>query len=259
MSSPSRLSTAICLCIAGWAVCPAEALTQSWDGDWSVVGSVGGTIFFGNSDQSLFTSQIEFERADELFESSTDFGFTYGVSTDADGVTEVSRRSWVASTGLDFRPGDGISPFVSGRMESSFERRIGLRYDAGAGFSVSRVEDRQNRIDFSLQILAERTYGRVDGSTAADEVSLTRWSSALRVRRAVWNERIRFDLRNNYRPVFDAFGNFTLSSINTATLEVTEVVGLRFGFRINHDSGAMKRGADTNRDGRVEMSIVAQF
>lgn len=258
--SRTSVLTVLSLCVAAWpAYPPVPVAAQSWDGDWSVEGSIGGTFFFGDREQSLFTSQIEFERADDLFESTTDFRFTYGVTTDGEGVTEISRRSWVASTGLDFRPGDGVSPFVSGRMESSLERRIGLRYDAGAGLRVNRVEDRQNRIDFSLQILAERTYGRVDGSTAAEEVSLTRWSSDLRIRRTVWGERIRLDLRNNYRPVFDEFGNFTLSSNNMATLEVTEVIGLRFGFRINHDSRAVDRGADTNRDGRVEMSVVAQF
>ena len=240
----------------GW---PVAVSAQSWDGDWSVEGSVGGMLSFGSSQQTSFSSEIELERSDDMFESSTDFSFDYGVSTDSEGVTQLHERAWSAAGGLTFRPGHVVSPFVSGRMSSSYRRNIALRYDAGAGLRVARVEDRRNRIDFSLQVLAERTYSRGDGGGLDEEVSLTRWSSELRVRRTVWEDRVALDTRNRYRPVFDEIGNFTLSSNNSATLQVTDVIGLRFGFVINHDSRAVSRGADTNRDGQVTVSIVAGF
>ncbi len=229
---------------------------------WSVEGQLGGSFFFGNRDQTNFSTRAEIERADSLFESSTEFRFLYGTQTDDEGITSVSARSWGAASQLDFRPNAPWQPFVSGSIESSFERRIALRYDTGAGLKVSFRDDdnRRNRIDFSVSILAERTYAR-DGSGAdtADDVSLTRWSSSLRVRRSILSDRVSLDTNNSYRPVFDSFGNFRLSSRNSVSYDLTEVVALRFSVRTDYDSRAKERGADTNYDGRTEVSVVARF
>jgi hypothetical protein len=238
---------------------PSGITAQAPAGDWSVEAEVGGSVFFGNRPQTQFTAKSEIERSDPLFESNTQFQFTYGVSENNDGVVTVSRRSWTALSSLDFRPEDRWRPFVSGRMESSFERRIALRYDAGAGVKLDSQTDRNNRTEFSLSLLAERTYGRTEGTVSSEDGSLARWSSNLRIRRTLWGDRVSVDLRNGYRPVFDAFGNFTLSNQGTFSLGLTEVVALRLTLRTDYDSGAVDRGASTNHDGRVQISIVAQF
>ncbi len=229
---------------------------------WSVEGQLGGSFFFGNRDQTNFSTRAEIQRADSLFESSTEFRFLYGTQTNDDGITSVSARSWGAASQLDFRPDAPWQPFVSGSIESSFERRIALRYDTGAGLQVSSrdPDNRRNRIDFSVSILAERTYAR-DGGRAdtADDVSLTRWSSSLRIRRGILDNRLAVDTNNSYRPVFDSFGNFRLSSRNSLSYDLTEVVALRFSVRADYDSRARERGADTNYDGRTEVSVVARF
>ncbi len=227
--------------------------------DWKVEGELGGAVFFGNREQTQFSTRMVVERADELFESASDFRFSYGVATDSEGVREINRRSWSASTSLDFRPEERWRPSVSGRMESAFERRIALRYNAGAGMRVSWDRDRRNRVDFSLSILAERTYAREGGRGTPDEVSLARWSSNFRVRRSYFDDRFSIDSNNTYRPVFDSFGNFTLSSRNSFSLGLTEVIALRFSVSTEYDSGALDRGADTNRDGQVQVTMVAQF
>lgn len=235
-------------------------IAQTDPGEWSIEAEVGGTVFYGNREQNHFNVGTQIEREDALFESATEFRFTYGTAPDAERKREVVRRSWVANSSLDFQPNERIRPFVSGRMESSFEREIGLRYDAGTGFKFDHRIDRDNRTEFSVSILAERTYSRSpDADTRVDDVSLARFSSDFRFRRTVWGDRVGLDLRAVYRPVFDAFGDFTFSSRNAISLELTEIIALRFSLRHEYDSGAVERGADTNRDGQVQMSVVAGF
>ncbi|MEX2529150.1 MAG: DUF481 domain-containing protein [Gemmatimonadota bacterium] len=229
---------------------------------WEVEAQVGGSFFFGNRDQTIFSTRGGIQRADSLFESATEFRFNYGTQTNDEGETSVSARSWSAGTELDFRPGERWVPFVSGNMESSFERRIALRYDTGAGLKMSfqDSENRRNRIDFGLQILAERTYARDEGGgSVPDEVSLTRWASNFRFRRQIFGDRLYVDSNNTYRPVFDSFGTFRMSSHNSFSYDLTEVVALRFSVRADYDSRQRDRGADTNYDGRSEISIVASF
>lgn len=232
---------------------------QGQTGSWSVQTNIGGSFFFGNREHTTFTTRTQIERADELFESSTDLRFNYGEAPNSEGEREVNRRSWQADASLDFRPEDRWRPFVSGHMQSSFERRIALRYDAGAGLRVNWDRDRRNRIGFSLSLLAERTYARDGGRGTPDEVSLTRWSSNLRVRRAYFDDRLRIDTNNSYQPVFDSFGNFNLSSRNSFTISLTEIVGLSLSVQGSYDSGAKDRGADTNRDGSVQVTLQGRF
>jgi hypothetical protein len=229
---------------------------------WRVEGQLGGSFLFGNQDQTNFSTRGAIERADSLFESSTEFRFNYGTQTDDEGVTSVSARSWTATTELDFRPGERWVPFVTGTMHSSFERRIALRYDTGAGLKMSfqDPDNRRNRIDFGLSILAERTYAREGGRGGTpEEVSLTRWSSSFRLRRQVFSQRLYVDSNNSYRPVFDSFGTFRMSSNNSFSYDLTEIIALRFSVRASYDSRQKERGADTNYDGRSEISIVARF
>jgi hypothetical protein len=155
---------------------PAPVQAQGQSREWKAEGELGGNFFFGNREQTQFSSRAVVERADSLFESSSEFRFAYGEATNSEGVREVNRRNWSAAASLDFRPTERWRPFVSGRMESAFERRIALRYNAGAGVRVTWDRDRRNRVDLSASLLAERTYAREGGRGTDDDVGLARWS-----------------------------------------------------------------------------------
>lgn len=226
---------------------------------WQVEGEVGGSVFWGNRAQTQLASRLEFERADSLYESSTEFRFTYGEAEGSDGIKQVNRRSWLAASQLDFRPEERLRPFVSGRVESALERRIDLRYNAGAGMKLEFQRDRNNRVDLSAAILAERTYARDVAGVESDDVSLARWSSSMRVRRTFFEDRLSMDSDNAYQPVFDSFGNFTFRSRNAVSFGLSQSVALRTTYLTEYDSGAKDRGARTNSDGQVQMSIVVRF
>lgn len=250
---------ALALAALGLGTAPDAAAARQAAQDWRVEGELGGSFFFGNREQTQFLTRAQVERADSLFESQSEFRFSYGQSTNEDGEREVTRRSWSAASSLDFRPRERYRPFVSGRMESAFERRIALRYSAGTGMRVTFEHDRRNRIDLSFAIQAERTYGREGASGTPEDVSLARWSSSLRVRRSYFANRFSLDSNNSYRPVFDSFGNYTLASRNSLSYDLTEVVAIRLSYLLDYDSGAVERGARTNRDGQVQVTLVARF
>jgi len=246
-------------CFALVACLPMALHGQPGGNQWEVETELGGSVFFGNRQQSQVNTRTEVELANSLFESLLEGRFTYGVATDGDGASQVNRRSWLLRSSVDLRPEGRWRPFVSGQAESVFERRIQLRYDAGSGIKYDNRIDRDNRVEFSVAIIAERTYRRGDESSAGDQVSVGRWSSDLRVRRTFLANRLGIDFRNQYRPVFDELGNFVLSSRNAFTVDLTEVVGLRFTVQTEYDSGARERGADTNLDGQIQLGVVASF
>jgi hypothetical protein len=231
----------------------------------NISANLGGDFSFGNRDQTNFSTRGGISRADSLFESSTSFRYNYQTRTNDEGETRVSRRAWTADAELSFRPRERWQPVVTGEVHSSYERRIALRYDTGAGVKMSHQDPdnpRRNRIDVSLTVLAERTYARErSGGAALDgvDVSLTRWSGNIRVRRDVLGDRFSIDSRNSYRPVFDSFGRFRVQSINSIDYSLTDTFVLGFEVRTNFDSTAKERGANKNYDGYTEISLGARF
>lgn len=152
---------AVVLACAALAACVPGALHAQWEGtQWEVETELGGSIFFGNRQQSQVNTRNEVELVNTLFESLLEGRFTQGVATDGDGVTQLNRRSWLLRSSVDLRPEGRWRPFVSGQAESVFEGRIALRYDAGTGIKYDNRIDRDNRVEFSVAILAERTYRR---------------------------------------------------------------------------------------------------
>jgi hypothetical protein len=240
---------------------PFPGVGQSSPGsdDWKAEGELGGSFFFGNREQVQFTTRAEVERADSLFESATELRFSYGEAENQDGEREINRRSWVANTSLDFRPTERLRPFVSGRLESSFERRIALRYNAGTGLRIISERDRRNRIELAVAIQAERTFARDDSDDGLEDLNVARISSDFRVRRTFFSNRLAIDSNTSYRPVFDSFGNFTLSNRNAISYDLTQVLAIRYSVLTEYDSGALERGARTNRDGQMQVTLVARF
>jgi len=238
---------------------PISIAGQERTPGWEFETELGGSLYFGNRPQSQFSTTSSIDRISRGFDAGTKFRFTVAVAEDSEGEVALNRRSWGIENTLGLRPNGTWQPFLTTRLESSFERRIDLRYDGGVGIRVDHQTDRHNRTEFSIALLAERTFER--GSNGADgEIgTLARWYSDMRVRRTFIDNRVALDLRNNYRPVFDAFGNYTLSSQNAVTFGLNDTLGFRFNLRGDFDSRAKDRGARTNLDTQVTFSVVATF
>jgi hypothetical protein len=238
---------------------PVAVAGQERTPGWEFETELGGSLYFGNRPQSQFATTFSMDRTSLGFDAGTDFRFTVAVAEDSDGEVAMNRRSWGIENTLGLRPDGTWQPFLTTRVESSFERRIDLRYDGGIGIRVDHETDRNNRTEFSVALLAERTFERGSAGDMGEIGTLARWYSDMRVRRTIVSDRVAIDLRNSYRPVFDAFGNYTLSSQNAVTFGLNDTLGFRFNLRGDLDSRAKDRGARTNLDTQLTFSVVATF
>jgi hypothetical protein len=238
---------------------PAAAQEQNRALDWRIETEIGGSLYFGNRPQSQFSTTTSVKRIASRFDAGTNLYFTVAVAEDNEGEVALNRRTWGIENTVDLRPHGVWRPFVTSRVQSSFERRIDLRYDGGIGVKVDHETDRNNRTEFSVAILAERTFERGASGADGDIGTLVRWYSDLRLRRTFVDDRVGIDLRNSYRPVFDAFGNYTFSSQNAFTLGLNDTLAFRLNMRGDYDSRAEARGASTNLDTSVTFSVVATF
>ena len=186
----------------------AQATTQSAV-QWTVQGELGASVFFGNRDQTTITSRAQMERADSSYEFSTKADFAYGEAEDDAGTAFVNKRSWSVGSNVDYHPFSRVNPFIFGTVQSSFEKKIDLRYDVGAGGKITILRNDASRVDFRGALLVEQTRS-ADSNGGGEDETLARWLGVLRVRRTLDDGRVTFESETQYQPVFDDFDNFTV-------------------------------------------------
>ena len=225
-------------------------------GELSVEGEVGVAVFFGNTSQSTITARVAAERVDSRRELAVDGLFSYGEATDTAGNDFVNKRLWAVGLSFTHAPLAAWSPFVFGRLESSYEKRIDLRYNLETGIRHTLVRDARSQIDVSLALLAERT-----SSTAGvtEPELLARWSVRLRARRELLEDRVSVGSETFCRPSLGGPGEFTLATTNTVAVQLNDRVSLRLTFLDNYDSEASGRGARSNNDGQLLFGVLSSL
>jgi hypothetical protein len=224
---------------------------------WRFESEVGASVFFGASDQTSVSTRLAADRKGPVFELENRGSFLYGEATTEEGLTFVNKRSWEVGSNLSYRGFARVNPYVFGKALSSFERKIHRRHNAGAGGRVTLLENRRSRLDFSLAILAERTVER--DSNGGDEELLARWTGGIRFRRSFSDARLVLSSEAEYNPVFDEFANFTVKSESSLSFALSRVVSLKLSLVDNYDSRAKDRGARSNNDGRLLLSVLGSF
>lgn len=236
---------------------PAAPLGAQEEEGWAVEGEVGASLFFGNTEQATVTTRTDVERTETSWEFSLGGGFSYGEAQDDEGIVSVIKRSWEIDGSVDYEPFERWHPFVFGKVESSLEKQIDLRYDGGAGATYTVLRDERTRFDLSVALLAERTRPRVESE--APDTTLARWSTRLRARRSWADDRLTVSSESVYRPQFRDFENYIVTSRSSLAFQLTEVVSLKLTFVDNYDSEAVARGARENNDGQLFFSVLSQF
>jgi len=225
---------------------------------WDI--EAGGSLFFGEVDQTTLTAGAAVEKADSAYELSARIGFDYGETRDAQsGSAVVSRRSWLAGVSFDWAPEGRWSEFLFGTGERSFEKRIDFRYNGGIGLKHTFVSDERSRIDLSGAVLAEQTFpqNRTESSPTSD--LLARLSVRLRFRHTFGDDRLSFDTRNLYGPKLGDASNYTVRSVNSLDYSLTSVVAVGVNLDYDYDSLSIDRGARSNRTGKVYLTLKATF
>jgi hypothetical protein len=220
---------------------------------------LSASLFFGNVSQTLATMRTTFERRDSSHALRTEARFNYGETEDDGGDRAVSRRSWIGSVNLDWRPFAPHSQFVVATVESSLEKRIQLRYSGGVGHKVALLRGERSTVDLSLALLAERTLAAESPSGATNPNDLlARWSTRFRATHD-FTERVEFRSETFYRPAFGRFGEFTFTTTTSLGYRAARFLQVRLSFQDNYDSEARVRGARTNNEGEIVVGLMSQF
>ncbi len=238
---------------------PVAAQESSDPDHWRVEGEVGASVFFGSTSQTAVNTRAALSTQELAQEFAVDGAFTYGEASTPEGERRVHKRSWKLGASLDALPEKRFSPFVFGRAEGSWEKRVDLRYNLGAGGKLSLVTSQQGRLDLSISVLAERTIPSDRAPDDVDDALDARWSTRLRGRRSLSDGRVTLQTETHYQPRFDKADDFTLTSTSSLGVRLNEVVSLKLTFVDNYDSGAVERGARTNNDGQLFFSVLSAF
>jgi hypothetical protein len=233
------------------ALLPAQEL------GWDVKAEANASLFFGNTRQSTVATRLSAGRADSTFEVKSDGEFTYGEAETSDRQMYVNKRSWRAGLTGDYRPFARVSPFALAGVESSLEKRVDLRYNAGAGAKYVFVRSERTASDFSLALLGERSrLPQVTG--VVTESTLARYLARFRFEHEP-SERVVIAHETLYRPEAEAFDRFTFTSRTSLGYKLTTRLAVQLSFLDNYDSEARGRGARSNNDGEVLVGVVAAF
>lgn len=251
--------------VAAVLLLPAASLTAQEPADtllgWSGEAELSGSLFFGNTDQKVLTTRTDLARRDSTTELRADVRFSYGEATrPGEAEAFVTTRSWLARTTGEYLPFNRVSPFALASVESSFEKRIDVRYNGGAGVRVSAVETPRSTVSWSAALLGEHTrFDEGPGGEPGGEEELLRWAASLRLERTMADGDLTFRSETSYRPELEAFDRFTLSSTSSLSYALSDLLSVKLTFVDDYDSQAEARGAESNNDGRLVVGLLSTF
>ena len=253
---PALTRAAVWVAASLAAVQAGTAQGQSPARPWRAAGELGGAAFFGNTSAVTLTARAAVALADSVRELSADGTYTYGQATDRDGDSFMNKRSWAVGLTFDHHPLERWSPFVFTRLESSLEQRIDLRSNLGLGGKYTLVNNETSAVDMSLALLGERTD---PADQVAEPILLLRWSGRLRGRRMLVGGRLTLASETFWKPHVTELEEFTLTLSSSVAFVLTDRVSLRISFLDSYDSEARERGARSNNDGQVLVSVLSAF
>jgi hypothetical protein len=224
-----------------------------------IEGEIAGSIFFGNTRQTVASTRAQYERSDSGFTFRALARFNYGELTQDIGGTIVNKRSWETGANYDFHPYADFSPFIKALMESSFENKIERRYSAGAGSRYNVIRTTATDLIFSIAALAEHTTPlTLFGLPPAEATTLARGSSSLRLRRD-FTPTVTFTSETAYQPALTVANDYTVTSVNSLKIKLARFAALTLTLRDNYDNRAVSRGARVNNDGELLVGLLTTF
>ena len=232
---------------------------------WTGGVQANGSLLFGNAEQRVVGGRTTVGRADSLLEVDGAVQLLYGDATTENGLREVTKRLWLASLSVDYRPHGAVSPFAIAGYESNFEKRIATRTSFGLGAKRTLVRSARSEASLSLALLDERTAALLErDALAAGEprvvrvVRVVRWSARARLQHGL-DQRLRLTHVTFYRPRVRTTGDFVVQSTTEARYAMTRALNASLSLLVNHDSEATRRGARVRTDGQLLFGLGAAW
>ena len=245
-------SVALTLISLAFVALPAHGQDKSW----SAKAELGASVFFGNTSQVALTTSLSGNVKKSKIEVDGRAGYVYGQAANAEGVRTMNKKTWDGSGNLNLNTGGKFNGFLRGKVESIFEKKIDLRYNAGLGGRYQFQSNDTGRIEASLALLAEKTV--VAGVIKKGELGPV-WSARFKLSRNLDGGRIKFDSDSTWEPTALGLSVFTLTSRNSIAFQVNQQVAISLSFVDAYDTRATGRGANGNNDGQIFFSLVSTF
>jgi hypothetical protein len=256
---PDLSPAALWLALAALAAAPTLGAQEPPPRRWRGSVQANGSVLFGNTDQRVLGGRGALTRADSLLEVDAGVQALYGDAQTEDGDRQVTKRLWIGTVSVDYRPAMRTSPFVFGSAESSLEKRLAARYSVGVGAKRTFVRTERREVSLSLALLDEQTrpLDPPPGSARTD-TRVTRWSVRGRVRHR-FDDRLRLSHVTFWQPSVTAVARYLVRSSTEIDYALTTGLGLSLALLDNYDSEARARGARVNNDGQLLVGVTARW
>lgn len=243
------LINVVFLALPTWTMAQAATVSRKLESELS------GSIFFGNTSQTLASTRVQFERRDSTFGFRLGGRFHYGESTPEPGGTFVSKRAWELDGRMEFLPHGDFAPFVRANVNASLENRIALRSSIGVGSLYRVVQTGGTDVVLSVGAAGENT--RPIGDTLSS-TTLVRGNTTVRLRRD-FSSTVSLTTETSYQPAFRPTSDYTIVSVTALRTRLSSFAALTLTFRDNYDSRAVLRGARVSNDGELLVGLLTSF
>ncbi len=224
---------------------------------WSGVVEASASLFQGNTDQRAILTKGELGHADSTVQLRGALSFGYADAARDTLPRNVTKRTWMGSLALDYRPFDHLSPYMFLNYEASFEKRVLDRVGIGVGGKAVLMQTGATEANVSLAMLAERLRpSRLSPDTAT--ISAARWSGRARFRHQ-FDPRLKLSHTTFWQPRVSDLESFTVNSTSELSFAVRQATSFTVSYLALYDSAARDRGARSNNDAQLLFGVKTGF
>lgn len=235
------------------ATAQAKAAPKPWSGGIEASAS----LFQGNTDQRALFSKVELGRADSTMQLSGALSFGYADAARDSLVRTVTRRTWLGTLSLDYRPYADVSPFLFANYEASYEKRVLDRVGLGIGGKAVLLKNATTDANISVAMLAERLRpSRL--SPDSNTITAARWSGRARFRHQ-FDSRLMLSHTTFWQPRVSDLEIFTVNSTSELSFAIRQSTSITISYLALYDSAARGRGAQSNNDAQVLLGVKSGF
>jgi len=224
---------------------------------WSGSAEASASLFQGNTDQRALFTKAELGHADSTVQLRGSLSFGYADAARDTLPRAVTKRTWLGTVALDFRPYDHLSPFLFVNYEASYEKRVLDRVGIGVGGKAIILQSSTSEANVSLAMLAERLRPTAL-SPDSETVSAARWSGRARFKHQ-FDARLKLQHTTFWQPRVSDLESFTVNSTSELSFAVRQSTSLTISYLVLYDSAARGRGARSNNDAQLLFGVKSGF
>lgn len=224
---------------------------------WSGSIEAAASLYQGNTDQRALFTKTELGRADSTLQLRGTLSFGYADAARDSVPRAVTKRTWLGSVALDYRPFDHLSPFMFVNYEASYEKRVLDRVGVGVGGKAVLLSTSGTEANVSLAMLAERLRPTAQSPDSAI-VSAARWSGRARFKHQ-FDPRLKLSHTTFWQPRVTDLESYTVNSTSELSLAVRQSTSFTVSYLALYDSAARDRGARSNNDAQLLFGVRTGF